>query len=154
MSRVYFHSPSGTAELLGAERAHAGIVFRNVALGALGAFHHRERLLELVNPNHDMARHRTDGEMVTWAHWLGTALFTDRGGTATPLLVHRGAPVNGALLLANTAIAAGSDAVRVLTRLDQQCEIHGYVEGPNRAWLADIIDQGLDAGIMRRTLRY
>ncbi|GAA4304598.1 hypothetical protein GCM10023178_11830 [Actinomadura luteofluorescens] len=37
--------------------------------------------------------------------------------------------------------------MRFLARLHAQCELHGYVEGPNRAWLADVIDQGPAAGV-------
>ncbi|WP_433330034.1 hypothetical protein [Spirillospora sp. CA-294931] len=74
MSRVYFHSQSGTAELLGAERAHASIVSRDVALGAMAVFRNRDRLLELLNPDHHFARHRTTGEMLTWADRFGTYL--------------------------------------------------------------------------------
>ena len=49
----------------------------------------------------------------------------------------------------NTAMAIGSDPVRFCARVHGQCEIHGYVEGPNRAWLAEIIDEGLRTKILR-----
>ncbi|MFV2172310.1 hypothetical protein ACFHW2_11990 [Actinomadura sp. LOL_016] len=152
MSRVYFHSPSGTAELLGPERAHAATVVQHVALGALDAFGNRDRLRELLNPEHHMARMDTTGAMITWAHRFETALRTD--DASCPLLMHQGRGIDAGDLIANTAMAAGSDPVKFLARLHYQCELHGYVEGPNRAWLADIIDQGLDDGILRRTLRY
>lgn len=49
----------------------------------------------------------------------------------------------------NTAIFVGNDAVRLLARLHGQCEIHGYIEGPNRGWYAGIIHDGLEAGVLR-----
>jgi hypothetical protein len=49
----------------------------------------------------------------------------------------------------NTAIALGSDPVRLFARLHGQCEIHCYVEGPNRAWLAGIIEEGRACGLYR-----
>ncbi len=52
----------------------------------------------------------------------------------------------------NTAILIGNDAVILLARLHGQCEIHGYVEGPNRAWLAGIVDGGLASGILRESM--
>jgi hypothetical protein len=50
----------------------------------------------------------------------------------------------------NTALAIGSDPIRFCVRVHGQCECHGYVEGPNRAWLAGVIDEGL----LTRALRY
>ncbi|PZG16487.1 hypothetical protein C1I95_17600 [Micromonospora craterilacus] len=52
----------------------------------------------------------------------------------------------------NTALAAGSDPVRLAAKLRGYGEGHAWVEGSDRAWLADIIDQGLEAGIYRRGL--
>ncbi|MCP9976488.1 hypothetical protein [Actinomadura madurae] len=118
----------------------------------MDAFHNHERLRELINPAHDMARRDTTGEMVTWGFWFERALT--HVSETYPLLTYRGHQINGGDLLLNTALAVGSDPVKLLARIDGQCELHGYVEGPNRAWLADIIDQGLADGVLRRTLRY
>lgn len=60
-----------------------------------------------------------------------------------------GEPLSNFSLLLNTALALGSDPACLAARLYAQCEIHAYVEGPNRAWLADLIQQGLDSGIFR-----
>jgi hypothetical protein len=49
----------------------------------------------------------------------------------------------------NTAVVMGSDHIRLLAKLHGQCEIHAYVEGPNRAWLADIIEQGIKDKVLR-----
>jgi hypothetical protein len=42
-----------------------------------------------------------------------------------------------------------TEPVQLAARLHAQCEIHAWVDGPNRAWLADIIDEGVETGIMR-----
>lgn len=49
----------------------------------------------------------------------------------------------------NTAVAIGSAPILLLAKLAAQCEIHCYVEGPNRAWLAGIIEAGLHDNILR-----
>lgn len=49
----------------------------------------------------------------------------------------------------NTLLAIGSDPMRLMARLHGQCEIHAFVEGPNRAWLAGIIQEGRQTGVMR-----
>lgn len=49
----------------------------------------------------------------------------------------------------NTTIKLGPDPLRFLARMDAQCELHGYVEGQHRVWLAGIIEQGLQFNILR-----
>ncbi len=49
----------------------------------------------------------------------------------------------------NTALRAGSAPVALAAKLAAFAELHCWVEGPERRWLADVILQGLDAGIFR-----
>ena len=49
----------------------------------------------------------------------------------------------------NTALALGSDAIKLLTRPHGQCEVHCWVDGPDRAWLAGIIREGRRLEILR-----
>lgn len=53
----------------------------------------------------------------------------------------------------NTALAVGSDPLKLYARLHGQCEVHAFVEGENRKWLADIIQRGLDIGLYRTVPR-
>ena len=130
MSTVYFHSPSGDAELSGAERAHAAFVAE--ITGAAMLCPHAER--------------------------LGLGSFYKEPGlfriaaSERPLVV-AGEKISGWQVLLNTAIAAGSDPVCFLARLHGQCEIHGWIAGEDRAWLAGIIKDGLESGVMRGQLR-
>jgi hypothetical protein len=49
----------------------------------------------------------------------------------------------------NTIVDIGSDSLIFVARVHAQCEIHGYVMGNNREWLANIIEKGLDTKILR-----
>ncbi|MGK3995050.1 hypothetical protein [Sorangium sp. So ce1024] len=52
-------------------------------------------------------------------------------------------------VLLNTCLVLGSDPLCFLARMHAQCEIHAWVDGPDRAWLAGIIDEGRRVGLMR-----
>lgn len=92
MSRIYFHSQHGTAEVSGAERAHFAI---------------------LLDPTH--------------AAMDDDYRFSD---------------------VLNAAMQRG-DVWRFVARIHGQCELHAYVEGEDRDWLAGIIEQGLTSGLLR-----
>lgn len=49
----------------------------------------------------------------------------------------------------NTALALGSAPVKLGARIHGQCEIHCWVDGPDRAWLADVIQEGRTIGLFR-----
>lgn len=54
----------------------------------------------------------------------------------------------------NTALVAGSDPVKLAAKIHGWCEVHCWIEGPDREWCAQIIDSGLRAGLYRRGLWY
>ena len=49
----------------------------------------------------------------------------------------------------NTALSMGANFVQLAARLHGQCEVHAYVEGKNRKWLAGIIKKGLASKFYR-----
>jgi len=49
----------------------------------------------------------------------------------------------------NTVIQYGNEVLGVLTQIDAQCEIHAWVSGKNRAWLAGVIVEGLRLKLFR-----
>lgn len=49
----------------------------------------------------------------------------------------------------NRAMERGDDTWRFMARIHGQCEIHAYVEGEDRDWLAGIIERGLASGLLR-----
>jgi hypothetical protein len=50
---------------------------------------------------------------------------------------------------ANACMKAGPDALRLVVRLAAQAEIFCWVDGPNRAWLARLIGEGLEIELFR-----
>lgn len=150
VSRVYFHSQHGEAELHGSERAHCGLLVDNMTDGFLGSLYGDdvERLLRLVRPNHYL--HKTDRQSPGWVPmWRDTFATAFRSGFYGEMFTWKGKEIDSFALRLNTALKYGNDTVRLAARLHGQCEIHAYVEGINRAWLAGLIVEGLDAGIFR-----
>lgn len=153
MSSIAFHSPTRTVRLPGSERAYAGILVDRLAVTVTAAVIDEKRLVEdHLNPEHrSTASLQENLHRPGLEHRLQLAMSTMFG--STPLL-RRGddllAPFSYSL---NTVIATGNDAVRLLARLHGQCELHAWVDGPDRAWLAQIIDDGCAGGVLRRNLR-
>lgn len=65
-----------------------------------------------------------------------------------------GHPLHTSNIDLNTALVAGSDPVALAAKIHGWCESHCWVEGSDRAWFADVIEQGLALGIYRRGLHY
>ncbi|MEI5520686.1 hypothetical protein WB388_08730 [Streptomyces brasiliscabiei] len=156
MSRIYFHSPTRDAELRGSERAWLAGLADDLAVGML-ALHHTDRVQRLIGlaaPDHYITRHAQDhpnGMPLATAYRL--AFLHDHSHTA-PIIQHRGHRIDAFDVVLNTACLLGNDQVKLAARLHSQCEIHAWVDGPNRTWLADIMQAGLDHGIYRRGLPY
>jgi hypothetical protein len=115
MSKIYFRTPTEEAKLSGAERHYMGI----------------------TRDNYDVKRNHRSSEFVKF---LNTSLRVgiDR---ESPLQHFDGEkfvdfPLFSAIL--NTTLAIGSDPLKLYARLHGQCEVHTFVEGKNRNWLADI----------------
>jgi hypothetical protein len=142
MSRVYFHSPSGDAELLGSERAHLSLLAKATAMGRVASSPLRFR--SLLPSDHYLTRLQSD-QPEAWAGWYETALKTHSAA-----IEYRGQPIESFALLLNTALESGDDALVLAARIDGQCEIHGWVDGPNRGWLADKVQAAVDSGVFRR----
>ncbi|MFF3884072.1 hypothetical protein [Streptomyces sp. NPDC001914] len=156
MSRVYFHSPSGDAELRGSERAWLSGLVNDLAIGIL-ALHDPsrvDRLISLAAPGHYIALHadrNPNGMRLETAYRLA---FLHGDPYTDALVQHRGRPVDTFTLGLNTAMLLGNDQIRLAARLHAQCELHTWVDGPNRAWLADVMEAGLESGIYRRGIQY
>jgi hypothetical protein len=142
MSRVYFHSPSGDAELLGSERAHLSLLAKATAMGRVASRPLRFR--SLLPSGHYLTRLQPD-QPEAWASSYETSLRT---GSA--VIEYRGQPIESFALLLNTALESGDDALVLAARIDGQCEIHGWVDGPNRGWLADKMQAAVDSGVFRQ----
>lgn len=154
MSRVYFASPSGSAELKGSERAWLAGLVNDIATGALALSSHgnAEQLLRFVDPAHYLYLEpdapKRPGWQAPWAHSYETAFRVGMG--SAPLVQYQGRELSTFTLALNTALLLGNDPVRLGARIHAQCELNCWVDGPNRAWMADIIDHGLEVGVYRR----
>lgn len=143
MSRIYFHCESGEeAELRGSERAHAGCMVNDIAWSLLGARFNEDRLRPLLPADCFALNHRYDQFASSLVLWLGV------GGDGK-FILPGGKTIDAFSLALNTALCVGNDQVRLLARLHGQCEIHAYVAGANRAWLAGQIDEGRRTGLFR-----
>lgn len=104
-----------------------------------------EEIRSLIRPDHYL--HNSNRRGLHFESDLRTVL---RAGMGEPVFQIDGRSVDEFGLALNTAIVAGSDPVRLLVRLHGQCEIWAWVDGPHRAWMAGLIEQGLSMGVMRR----
>jgi hypothetical protein len=144
VSRVYFHSPSEkAAELRGSERAYMGMLCANLGLAIIepDGFGKEKSLRAWLPKGHYL---QTTGDQMFARSWA-TAFRVGDGG----LIEINGESIDHWTLGLNTALVLGNDSMRLLARIHAQCEIHGYVEGPNRAWFAGLIEEGLDTGLYR-----
>lgn len=145
MSRIYFHSPNGETEVLGAERAYLGKATHDASigllLGAISPWQLRRALARKSVAREAVGPHGVNERMLSLA--LGTF------GDDEPAFVVDGKPVDHWQLLLNTLIQHGGDGMRLAARIHAQCEIHCYVEGPNRAWLSDLIAESRREGLLR-----
>lgn len=149
MSRIYFHSPNDTVEVRGPERHRGARICVDLTMLALA--------IDEYDPGSDPIRRvvelpeyaRKDSSLRFSEHVRRQVMdFMSEG----PAFLGPRGKVSGFTLSLNTAQAFGSDAVRLLARLHGQCEMHAYVEGRNRAWLAGIVKRGLESRVLRRRL--
>lgn len=155
MSRVYFHSPHGEAELRGSERAYCGSLVSNLTAGFLRSVWGEDvkQLLSLVRPDHYL--HKVDRHSTGWlAPWVDSFQTALTGVVSRDPLAWNGHPIDSFSLCLNTAMRYGSDPVKLAARIHGQCEIHCYVEGIDRWWLADLIQEGLDTQVFRKGIWY
>ena len=149
MSCVSFHSPSREAELNGSEHLWLGSLVYDLAIGLLDltGYDNAERLQELISPERRLIH--GPGRLLSWAREFQTSFRVATGGE---VLSYKGRPIEAFALALNTAVLIGNDQIKLAARLHAQCELHAYIEGPHRAWVANILEQGLDSGIYRKGL--
>lgn len=139
MSRIYFHTPTGDAEVSGSERASFGVFCESLAWTFLDYYaEYSKSILSLFPPHHYI-----HGDKAS-KNYIMVAFQQARGE-----LCLNGKPISPFALSLNTAYAIGNDAVRLAARIHGQCEIHCWTKGENRKWLAGIVQQGLARGFYR-----
>lgn len=63
--------------------------------------------------------------------------------------MHKGEKIEAFSVLLNTAILLGSDVVQLAAHVHGQCEIHAFVRGSNRKWLAAKIRHGRAQNVLQ-----
>ena len=147
MSRIYFHSPSEDVEVGGSERHYMASVVETIATSILWSqvdIHSLGRFLPNCYAKTELERmpklkHFNESLDLWWRISLGEDHNVHIGGKKYDVWE----------LTLNTALALGSDPVKLFARLHAQCEIHCFVKGKNRNWLADIIEEGVGSGLYR-----
>lgn len=146
MSRIYFHSQYGEAEVLGSERAYLGSLASDLALAVLDPrIDRRERLLPLISPDHYLHQAGRGDDR----HWWSDFQTWFRVGWDGSGLLIGGQQHDPFGIALNTLIAMGNEVLRFCARVHGYCEIHGWVDDEDREWLADLIERGRKDNVLR-----
>lgn len=128
MSRVYFHMLDGTVEVHGSERHRAAQLVEGIGASILARY--------VEDLGLDRAYERPG---------MIRAYFS----MAEKPLTVAGHGINGWNLLLNTALDTGNEAICFLTKFHAQCEIHAWIAGEHRAWLAGVIEKAIELKLVR-----
>jgi hypothetical protein len=153
MSRIYFDSEHDRAEVLGSERAYMDRMTSHIGviplLSMCKSWTNDPPLIMGCIPN---------GHSLINFYRRCPEDFTDafeRFCTNPPynnVLIVDGKEYDVGDIILNTAMSSGSDPVKLYARIHGSCETHGYVEGANRAWIASIIENGLETSVYRQNV--
>lgn len=144
MSTIYFHSLHDEAVVLGRERHRMSWLCTELFLAVIDVkddTYHPDPIRYLLPPNNYL--HTKSG----WQFTDGFRLWVRAQFNANFIVDGQNIDVFSAIL--NTALAIGNDVIKLMARLHGQCEMHAYVEGANRNWLAEIIEEGQESKILR-----
>jgi hypothetical protein len=144
VSRIYFHSIEGDEiGVRGSERAYFGGLISEIALAVLQPSSHNMERYKKVFPANSYVALSDEREFErNFRLWLRVG--SDREGFSM-----NGKNIDTFEVALNTAYVVGSDPIKLATRIHGQCELHCFMEGPNRAWMAEIIKVGLKSKIYR-----
>jgi hypothetical protein len=159
MSSISFHTIGREVRVSGRERAMMGVIcnrFLKMQMGDL-AYEPLEWVEHVFARGHyiaDMAVElrlaTNDHEKARLSSRLAQSLETFfHVGDARDVVLLDGEPVDLFALALNSAIQWGNRAVQLAAKLHGQCEIHCYVEGEDRAWLADLIEEAVACDVLR-----
>lgn len=159
MGRIYFHSQNSEKDVVisGRERAYAGLLVNDLFWQSLNVQRTDHSLYQRWKPIiNDEYLHKLGLEVendpynrMKIDHFIDTFRINLLYGPDADNQLFSDKPDTVFETALNTALVIGSNPVKFLARLHAQCEIHGYVEGINREWLANIIQQGLDTSVIR-----
>lgn len=151
MSAIIWHTSDKSVRLSGAERGLMGCLTHDIFMAAIGRFdtygaNETPWILKHIPASswlHQSVKSKMTQDFRSWSVTSG-----DEGRLVVNGEFHR---VFSTVL--NTALVAGSGPIKLMARLHGQSELHCWVEGKNREWLASIIDKGFIQGVFRDRLR-
>ena len=148
---IWFRSPHGTVVVGGCEWWGLRTVLADLAAAMLDLDDEAtmRRLTSLLPSDHRLCIDYVRGARSPqpWRSVV-TAHFRDSFSADEPgLLAFNGRPIDTMPLVLNTALRVGGDALRLAARVCGQAAVHGWVDGPHRAWLAEKIQDALDVGV-------
>lgn len=161
MSWMIFNFPDDTEiQVDGRERVYFEVLTEDCAKGTIGAVSGLgsksldAALRPYINPDGSLGEflQREPSHDGRLEQALGYMIHTGGFRTGATPFAWKGQGINTRQLVLNTALAAGSDALRIAVKIAWQCEIHGYVMGFHRKWLADLIQEGLEENLYHRGL--
>lgn len=158
MSRITFSTRSGhEAEVSGRERHHMGWLLNQLFWGLVPKHDMEDVKPWLIDFQNEIQhykilltseQYREAGEYWRWlVSTIGTAVNV---GWQYRMKLNNGETELAGTLASNTALAIGNEPLKLFSRLHNQCEIHAWVAGKHRAWLADTIEEGLEIGMYRQ----
>lgn len=145
MTTITFHTPAGAAQVAGSERHHAHLLIHRLTHAAMAPQHLRERYRALVPPKAHLDIIKPEGWARMFSNWWQTWGAPDD----LPLTVPGVGTLSPWDLSLNTAIVLGSDPLELMARVHGTCELHGWVDGEHRAFLADVVAMGLADKLLR-----
>ncbi|MFJ2217888.1 hypothetical protein ACIQVO_36265 [Streptomyces sp. NPDC101062] len=152
MSYTRFQDAHSAAHLAGSERPWLHSLLHEHAAGVL--LDHPDPtqvaavLYELLPARHDL-RHVPLSSGYEARRWLHVYVRCLIGILDDPVVEYRGHGIGAFTLMLNAAMESGGDALRLAARLHGQCEMHCWVDGPNREWAAGVITAALTGGLYR-----
>lgn len=152
MSFIRFATENGICvDLAGCERAYFARLIREIGMGCFSLFDTASDpcFIRRVLPKNEADRmSRYEGYEFSRACEL---YLTNSLGESN--LIFEDGPKNFWHMLLNTCLRIGGDPLKLATRIHGQCELHCWVAEENRLWLANIIKEGLEKNIFRKTVR-
>lgn len=165
MSRVLWHARDGQAEILGSERVWCARLAEGPAVAAwdLGHSWALDKLAPIMAAIPERQDDTTGSNYlhVYYRQALAAAQydpgparqFLDTLATALRVrsieIVIAGHRLGLGNVDLNTALLTGSDVIKLAAKIHGWCESHCYIEGPDRAWAAGLIEDGLKTRLFR-----
>lgn len=143
MSRVYFTTKNKEVEIRGSERAYCGGLIADIFVGILDCpeeYGEPSPYRKILKPDSYLLKSRIFKQSFDTSMKVGMEDHLVIDGEITGTFAAQ----------LNTVMRIGNDVMKFICRFHAQSEIHGYVEGANRAWLAGIVQKGLDLEIFRK----